>query len=393
MNHLKEKNRGRRAFAFLLPCFIFLTLVGMWNLNPHLGLRANKLLLSQLVAISFIGLVFIKNWWLKLFLLWTAIRTAMFCVTTSYTTLLIIFVFLMAYQVILDRIKPIDYRLVLNTICVVIILQTFWMTLNYFGIWFLTMPVGTNANIIPRLLHIDLSVGKYPAVGMLTHYNMASAMLVLSLPAFFRRRWRWFIPLILWGLWISQSAGGVIPAIVISVLFSFFYFKKHRRKIVLLSIMSILAFIVAYSQVRQLRLILDASGRYQMWGKMVKHLALNKPFIGIGIGQFKEVFPLFCAFIDNNLTPKHPFSHAHNEYIQLWIEYGAIGFALIMGFIVSLFRKIPRTYISLLAALGIIAGLLNSGVNFLFHTTGVFLLLLWVVILQKEKEMNYEESI
>ena len=294
----------------------------------------------------------------------------------------------MVYQVLSDKIKPYHINLILNSICVVILIQTLWMIANYFGIWFLTIPVGIEANVIPNYLHIDLGL-KSVTTGLLTHHNMASALLALSLPAFFRKKWYRFVPLVWCGLLIGKSAGGVVPAAVITVLFLFFRFRKHRLKIALLTVVGIILFI---SRPFGLDKFLGCSGRTGMWKLMIQHIIPKKPIVGIGVGQFKSFFPLFYTFITDNLNFKEHFSTAHNEYLQLWIEQGLIGLGLAMGFIGSLFYKIPKTAISGLAVLGIIAGLINCGVNFLFHTTGAIVLLFWFIILEKEKE-KYEEHI
>ena len=56
-------------------------------------------------------------------------------------------------------------------------------------------------------------------------------------------------------------------------------------------------------------------------------------------------------------------------------------------------NPLAKTAIAKLAVLGVIAGLLNCGVNFLFHTTGAMLMIIWIIILEKEKEIQYEKYI
>ena len=77
---------------------------------------------------------------------------------------------------------------------------------------------------------------------------------------------------------------------------------------------------------------------------------------------------------------------AHNEYLQIWVEHGAIGLILVLGFIASLIRKAwrCRTPIMYIAFLGFLVGILNSGVNFLMHTTMGALLIVYVAIMEKE---------
>lgn len=293
----------------------------------------------------------------------------------------------MAYQTLSDRIKPKHYGLILNTICITILFQAILMILDSYGIWFLAFPIGKTGNIIPGFLHIELGFNKFVTCGILSNINMAGIFLALGLPAFFRKKWCWFLPLIFWGIWIGKSLGGIIPAFVISLLFLFFRFKQHRWKIVSLTVLGMMILLLR-PDIQYF--ITNGNIRFSPWGGIWKYIIVQKPIVGIGVGQFHEVFPLMqnhFSGIGKNFTL------AHNEYLQLWAEQGIIGLGLAMGFIVSLFHKIPKTPIAGLAVLGIIAGLINCGVNFLFHTTGAMLLLIWVIILEKEKEIKNEEYI
>ncbi len=295
----------------------------------------------------------------------------------------------MVYQVLSDKVQEKHYGTILNTICVVVLAQTILMVLNSFGIWFLTIPKGIVANVIPKILHIDLGFNKYVTCGLVSNINMAGIFLALGLPAFFRKKWCWLIPLIFCGIVIGKSLGGILPAFIISITFLFIRFKQYRWKVVSLTLLGII-FLLLRSDFQYM--LTKGDVRIDAWKGIWKYIIIKKPIVGIGVGQFHEAFPLiqkyFGGFGKN-------WTLAHNEYLQLWAEQGLIGLSLALGFMGSLFYKIPKTIISRLAILGIIAGLLNSGVSFLFHTTGVMVMLLWIVMLQKEKEKeeSYEKSI
>jgi len=67
----------------------------------------------------------------------------------------------------------------------------------------------------------------------------------------------------------------------------------------------------------------------------------DHPF-GIGLATFKQVFPVFNVSTISESTPYY----AHNDYLQLLVEAGWIGFAALVGgfyiFLVRSFRKVRR---------------------------------------------------
>ncbi len=60
----------------------------------------------------------------------------------------------------------------------------------------------------------------------------------------------------------------------------------------------------------------------------------QRPLLGWGLGTFETVYPQFRSFYTNLLVDK-----AHNDYSQLLAETGIVGFALMVWFLVSVFRR------------------------------------------------------
>ena len=329
------------------------------------------------------GFAYIKNPWLKLFLFWGIIRTAIGFNITAFTALIYSFTYIMFIQVSICKLKKQYIPIVLNAMCIMALVQTGLMILNYYGIWFLALPNGTKGNIIPSILQVSLVPGQYVTTGFLSNLNMAGAFLALCLPAFFRKKWIYCIPFIAIGICISKSMGGIVPAFVAIVLFLLYklYFKKRDAFFLVSLLLSIgIAYLVVF------RNLLFEQTRFEVWGEIWEHIVPKKPVVGWGLGSFKMFFPTLHKVAIQSPHAIHRWLYAHNEYLQLLVEQGAIGLAIMLGYIVSLFKGIFNSKVTVLAVIAISVGLLNSGVNFLMHTTGGILLLIWIIILEKEKK-------
>ena len=60
----------------------------------------------------------------------------------------------------------------------------------------------------------------------------------------------------------------------------------------------------------------------------------HKPVLGWGLGVFPDVYPRYRSFYTNFFV-----NEAHNDYLQLLIEMGTLGFASMIWFILLLYRS------------------------------------------------------
>ena len=60
----------------------------------------------------------------------------------------------------------------------------------------------------------------------------------------------------------------------------------------------------------------------------------KKPFLGWGLGTFPIVYPEFRSFYTTFFV-----NHAHNDYLQLLVETGLVGFSIAAWFLVLMFRQ------------------------------------------------------
>ncbi|MGE0406342.1 MAG: O-antigen ligase family protein, partial [Candidatus Korobacteraceae bacterium] len=79
-----------------------------------------------------------------------------------------------------------------------------------------------------------------------------------------------------------------------------------------------------------------------------------RPFFGWGLDTFVTVYPQFRSFVTTKFV-----NSAHNDYLQLLVETGVIGFFLMLWFLVVLFRSALRGWDSGLQGRARIAALVG----------------------------------
>lgn len=96
---------------------------------------------------------------------------------------------------------------------------------------------------------------------------------------------------------------------------------------------------------------------------------LKKPVLGWGLGTFPVVYPQFRTFYTNFFV-----NQAHNDYLQLLVEMGLLGFGTMLWFLVTLYtraiKKIANwageisSAVTLACVLGLSGILVHSAVDF-----------------------------
>jgi O-antigen ligase len=96
---------------------------------------------------------------------------------------------------------------------------------------------------------------------------------------------------------------------------------------------------------------------------------LKKPVLGWGLGTFPVVYPQFRTFYTNFFV-----NEAHNDYLQLLVEMGLLGFATMLWFLVTLYARALKKIgnwtgemtgaVALACVLGLSGILVHSAVDF-----------------------------
>lgn len=228
------------------------------------------------------------------------------------------------------------------------------------------------AFLICQHFYVDPLYHTNRPVGLMANRNEVSALLGISLAAFFDGRWKWLIPTILVGIVFTKSMGGW--ACVTAITVGYIYLKAGTKESICAALYIILAAVIAcyFSDI--------SNGRFEIWSAGIKYLGEHWLF-GIGIGHWKVAFsePIFFT----EYTSGFRASMAHNEFLQGFVEIGIIFPIIISCYVISVLRK-SKEIISTLAMFSIIA---SCFVHFLFHIgTTAYIALTWIAVWQREHD-------
>jgi O-antigen ligase len=178
-------------------------------------------------------------------------------------------------------------------------------------------------------------------------------------------------------IFLSGSRAGMIAFILEILLFAALTLAQRRNPRVALGLVAVcvlvLTFLVFLGQVQVLGRLGDlAPGIRLEITKDSLRMFLLRPFLGWGLGTFPTVYPSYRSFYTNLFV-----NEAHNDYAQLLVETGLVGFSLMLWFLICLYRRGLSTSrrwefkwdaaMSLAALLGCTGILLHSFVDFNLH--------------------------
>lgn len=187
--------------------------------------------------------------------------------------------------------------------------------------------------------------------------------------------------IIIAAVFLSQSRGGIVSLIAGMTFFSFMLSLRKRMgrawKVSLIFLFAILVvvWIGAEPVVQRLGSIFDISVLTRPRADLNRdllHMVGEFPLTGTGPGSFRSVYPIFQ-------TPNqaYTFTYGHNDYLQLMVEWGALGsaiFAAGAAFFWWMFlgmwrrrRNLEVLFLSAGAAGGLVMIMAHSVVDFNMH--------------------------
>ncbi|MGA7564459.1 MAG: O-antigen ligase family protein [Terriglobales bacterium] len=175
-------------------------------------------------------------------------------------------------------------------------------------------------------------------------------------------------------IFLSGSRGGMLAFVLEMVLFAALTLGKRGRRRIALGSMAVcvltLALLIFLGKGQVLGRLGDLSPGIRLnITKDSLRMFSKRPVWGWGLGTFPTVYPSYRSFYTNLFV-----NEAHNDYAQLLVETGLLGFGLMLWFLVRLYQYgLPTSHrwefqwdgaVSLAALLGCTGILLHSFVDF-----------------------------
>lgn len=209
---------------------------------------------------------------------------------------------------------------------------------------------------------------KFKMVGFMGNPNEVSALLAFCFPAFLRKKWAWFIPLVVCGFISCVGAGG--PLSVASGLVVFGILTGHYLISASAVIGGLLFCIFVHGTI-------VSEDRLQLISESFKELKGNWLF-GHGIGRWKIIF------LDNKVLPMR-FDNAHNEYVQGVFEMGVGFIVLVFAYFLDIARRFKNNQRLHRPIVALVIISVNSLVNFPFHIAQTAAVaIMWLAVLELE---------
>ena len=246
--------------------------------------------------------------------------------------------------------------------------KLYWLRTPRGGGWIYGPYVNHNhyAGLMEMLFPIPLvfSLTNYATGGLRAFAVLASALMATT-------------------IFLSGSRGGMV-SFCCQIIFLFAVLLRHqgyvfrRGKVAfaffVIALLCMLGWIGGHELTS--RIIKTSSSRYELStdlrvqiDKDMLKMAPHRPILGWGLGTFGEVYPQYR----NSYSTLH-LDEAHNDYLQLLIETGSVGFIIMIWFLWLVFysssnklRNWPTNIdgaVTLAATLGVVGILVHSLVDF-----------------------------
>jgi O-antigen ligase len=146
-------------------------------------------------------------------------------------------------------------------------------------------------------------------------------------------------------VFLSGSRGGMVAFLVQMVILGVFLIKRKKSRTLAFALAGFLVLLIGLAiwlggtelgnrvvSIRsessteisggtRLAIVKDS---WKMW--------MARPMLGWGLGNFPEAYPQYRSFYTNLFV-----NQAHNDYVQLVVEMGAVGFAIALWFLVRMY--------------------------------------------------------
>ncbi len=183
-------------------------------------------------------------------------------------------------------------------------------------------------------------------------------------------------------IFLSGSRGGMLGLLVELMVLAVVVVRQQKGMRLALVTGSFLAILIALSvwvggaELGQRIFSVSASARSEISGDLrwnidrdAFKMFLKRPISGWGLGTFPTVYPQFRSFYTNFFV-----NEAHDDYMQLLVETGLLGFGIMVWYVILLYRQAWKKIghwtsdvsgaVALASLLGVTGILVHSAVDF-----------------------------
>jgi hypothetical protein len=315
----------RRFEIFIAALILLVSLVRL----PTIYVRESFTLLFQVASLLVLVYIIWKfvNYWIAIFLCWSCISSFYpYYTKDSYLSFQNVLYGVIWFSLLVMFFHKDNLKLILDVLCVVAILNVLFQVWQVWGLDFLWFSKEGGVNVLP--------------VGFLTNTNEVSILLGLCFPAFLRRKWIWGIPLVVVGLVLAKSFVGIL--MVFGVIIGYLVYKrKNFKKGIPQLVILLLVGLISYGMYVKLPGIWQRLKIIQATIPLIQ----KRPWVGNGLGGWGKIIKAQRKF--NTSMWGHirsadgdvDWDYAHNEWWQMWVEFGAIGLLIIIGYLISLVKR------------------------------------------------------
>lgn len=199
------------------------------------------------------------------------------------------------------------------------------------------------------------------------------------------------------GAWVALFFSSILAIILILIFLGREFFRTRKFSIILLVVVFIFITLVfsfpnplnfkrvnvVERGISTLNFTSSASQRLLIW-QVAGELIRERPILGWGVGTFGLHYPeaqgIFLSRKEGRFyIPRANRSiHAHNDYLELWMETGLVGLFIFFWILVSFYKRVllflkknrfsePLSLFLIFLTAGVTSFLVHAGVSFPFH--------------------------
>jgi len=319
----------------------------------YAGMQRNGNTAILLVTASVVLAYYLKDHWVRAWFLWQIVLAVLMysiliAFPCQYTMRLHmnamdfmvklsagIIIFIAATEICISK-----HRYIFNVFCIFVLFEC---------LVFMFQQYNLDIEQISATV-IGATMRDIPRAGTLGNKNFFAAILAITMPMFFRKKWCWFLPIIILVLFLQQTTGGIVAA---TVAIAYFLLKSKQFRIETKAlIFASLAFgFVVFVQFFD-TIALDDFRRYTWWD-----ILRSMPqwiYLGNGPGSY----PIWGGA-----------EHVHNDYFEAFFEGGIVSMVIITGYLISILYNAyhQKSQVGIILSACVLALCANALVNYPLH--------------------------